>query len=35
MLATAYAGLLYNVNAFDQPGVERSKAIAREYLGRM
>lgn len=35
MLATAYAGLLYNVNAFDQPGVERSKAIAREYLGKM
>jgi len=35
MLATAYAGLLYNVNAFNQPGVERSKAITREYLGRM
>jgi glucose-6-phosphate isomerase len=35
MLATSYAGLLYNVNAFDQPGVERSKAIAREYLGKM
>jgi glucose-6-phosphate isomerase len=32
MLATAYAGLLYNVNAFDQPGVERSKQLAMERL---
>lgn len=32
MLATAYAGLLYGVNAFNQPGVERSKVIAKEYL---
>ena len=32
MLATAYAGLLYNVNAFDQPGVERSKVISRGIL---
>ncbi|MCC7476879.1 glucose-6-phosphate isomerase [bacterium] len=34
MLATAYAGLLYNVNPFDQPGVERSKVITRERLTR-
>ena len=34
MLATAYAGLLYNVNAFDQPGVERSKQLAMERLKR-
>jgi len=33
MLATAYAGLLYGVNPFDQPGVERSKVIGRQALG--
>jgi glucose-6-phosphate isomerase len=32
MLATAYAGDLYRVNAFDQPGVERSKVITKEKL---
>jgi glucose-6-phosphate isomerase len=32
MLATAYAGMLYNVNAFDQPGVERSKALTKQRL---
>jgi len=35
MLATAYAGLLYVVNAFNQPGVERSKIIAKKYLAGM
>jgi glucose-6-phosphate isomerase len=34
MLATAYAGLLYNVNPFDQPGVERSKVLTREKFSR-
>jgi glucose-6-phosphate isomerase len=34
MLATAYAGLLYNVNAFDQPGVERSKQITKDVLAK-
>ena len=32
MLATGYAGLLYGVNPFDQPGVERSKQIAMARL---
>jgi len=32
MLATAYAGLMYGVNAFNQPGVEQSKQITRQYL---
>jgi glucose-6-phosphate isomerase len=32
MLATAYAGTLYSVNAFDQPGVERSKVLTKERL---
>jgi glucose-6-phosphate isomerase len=32
MLATGYAGLLYQVNPFDQPGVERSKQIAMARL---
>lgn len=30
---TAMAGRLYNVNAFDQPGVEEGKKIARELMG--
>ncbi|HZZ84525.1 MAG TPA: glucose-6-phosphate isomerase [Anaeromyxobacteraceae bacterium] len=33
-LATAYAGGLYGVNAFDQPGVEAGKKYAQGLLGR-
>jgi glucose-6-phosphate isomerase len=33
-LATAYAGGLYGVDAFDQPGVEASKQYAYGLLGR-
>lgn len=33
-LQTAYAGLFYNVNAFDQPGVEGGKINAFAMLGR-
>jgi glucose-6-phosphate isomerase len=33
-LATAYAGKLYGVNAFDQPGVELGKQFAYAMLGR-
>ncbi len=33
-LATAYAGELYGVNAFDQPGVELGKNFAYAMLGR-
>ncbi len=33
-LATAYAGELYEVNAFDQPGVELGKQFAYAMLGR-
>jgi len=33
-LATAYAGELYEVNAFDQPGVEMGKQFAYAMLGR-
>lgn len=32
-VATAMAGELYDVNAFDQPGVEEGKRIARALLG--
>jgi glucose-6-phosphate isomerase len=32
MLATAYAGQLYNVNPFDQPGVEQNKIITKQRL---
>ncbi len=32
MLATAFAGELYNVNAFNQPGVELGKQITRQRL---
>jgi len=33
-LATAYAGGLYGVNAFDQPGVEAGKLYTQGLLGR-
>jgi glucose-6-phosphate isomerase len=33
-LATAYAGGLYGVNAFDQPGVEAGKRYTQGLLGR-
>ncbi len=33
-LATAYAGQLYGINAFDQPGVELGKQFAYGMLGR-
>ena len=33
-LAVAYAGGLYGVNAFDQPGVEAGKRYAQGLLGR-
>lgn len=33
-IATSYAGQLYGVNAFDQPGVELGKKIAYALLGR-
>lgn len=33
-LATAYAGQLYGINAFDQPGVELGKQFAYALLGR-
>ncbi len=31
---TAYAGELYNVNAFDQPGVETGKILAKGLMGK-
>ncbi len=33
-MATLFAGYLYNVNAFDQPGVEQGKRAAFALLGR-
>ncbi|MBU2567776.1 MAG: glucose-6-phosphate isomerase [Elusimicrobia bacterium] len=33
-LATAYAGELFNINAFDQPGVELGKQLTYALLGR-
>ena len=33
-LATAYAGALYGVNAFDQPGVEQGKLFTYGIMGR-
>jgi glucose-6-phosphate isomerase len=33
-MATAYAGQLYGINAFDQPGVELGKQFAYAMLGR-
>ena len=34
MAATAFAGPLYRVNPFDQPGVEEAKQLAFAALGR-
>jgi glucose-6-phosphate isomerase len=34
MLATAYSGLLYDVDAFDQPGVEAGKVATYGLMGR-
>jgi glucose-6-phosphate isomerase len=33
-LATAYAGELFNINAFNQPGVELAKNYTYALLGR-
>lgn len=33
-LQTAYAGELYNINAYDQPGVEEGKRMSYALLGR-
>jgi glucose-6-phosphate isomerase len=33
-VATAFAGELLNINAFDQPGVEEGKNAAYAYFGR-
>src|SRR5438105_4824745 len=33
-IATAYAGVLYDVNAFDQPGVEHGKDLTYALMGR-
>ncbi|MCD6119875.1 glucose-6-phosphate isomerase [bacterium] len=33
-LATAYAGILWNVNPFDQPGVEAGKIAAKNLLAK-
>ena len=33
-LATAWAGPLYGVDPFDQPGVEEAKRLAYAALGR-
>jgi glucose-6-phosphate isomerase len=33
-VATAYAGQLYGVNAYDQPGVELGKQFTYAMLGR-
>lgn len=33
-IATAYAGALYGVNAFDQPGVELGKRFTYGMMGR-
>jgi glucose-6-phosphate isomerase len=33
-IATAYAGELYGVNAFDQPGVELGKRFTYGMMGR-
>ncbi len=32
-LQTAVCGYLYNINPFDQPGVEEGKIIAKKLLG--
>ncbi len=33
-LQTAYAGELYDINAFDQPGVEQGKIFTSALMGR-
>ena len=33
-IATAYAGALYGINAFDQPGVELGKRFTYGMMGR-
>ena len=33
-MQTAYAGELYNINAFDQPGVELGKDYTYGLMGR-
>jgi glucose-6-phosphate isomerase len=33
-IATVYAGALYGVNPFDQPGVELGKELTYGYFGR-
>ena len=33
-IATAYAGVLYDVNPFDQPGVEHGKNLTYAMMGR-
>ena len=33
-MTTAYAGEFYNINAFDQPGVEEGKEFASGLMGR-
>jgi glucose-6-phosphate isomerase len=33
-IATAYAGALYGINAFDQPGVELGKRYTYGMMGR-
>jgi glucose-6-phosphate isomerase len=33
-IATVYAGALYDVNPFDQPGVELGKELTYGYFGR-
>jgi glucose-6-phosphate isomerase len=33
-IATVYAGQLYGVNPFDQPGVELGKELTYGYFGR-
>jgi glucose-6-phosphate isomerase len=34
-VATVFAGFLYDVNPFDQPGVERGKVVAAALLGKV
>jgi glucose-6-phosphate isomerase len=34
MCATAYAGMLYEIDAFDQPGVEAGKVATYGLMGR-
>lgn len=35
MRAVAYTGLLWDINPFDQPGVEAGKSYASAMLGRV